>query len=45
MGKEYNGPKHFGLSGTALSRMIGFSAGAGFLLFGFDQGKSGLFLT
>ena len=29
MGKQYDGPKFFGLSGTALSRMIGFAAGAG----------------
>lgn len=29
MGKNYDGPKFFGLSGTALSRMIGAAAGAG----------------
>lgn len=38
MGKNYGGPKYWGLSGTALSQMIGVAAGAGFLLFGFDQG-------
>jgi hypothetical protein len=37
MGKDYDGKKFFGLSGLALSRMIGFAAGAGFLLFGYDQ--------
>lgn len=45
MGKDYNGPKYFGLSGTALSRMIGFAAGSGFLLFGYDQGVMGGLLT
>lgn len=34
---NYHGPKFWGLSGQPLSRMIGFAAGAGFLLFGFDQ--------
>lgn len=47
MGKSsnYDGPKYFGLSGLALSRMIGFAAGAGFLLFGYDQGVMGSLLT
>ncbi|UZJ51037.1 hypothetical protein CBS101457_000357 [Exobasidium rhododendri] len=45
MGKDYTGPKYFGLSGTALSRMVGFAAGAGFLLFGYDQGVMGSLLT
>lgn len=29
--KDYDGPKYFGLSGVALSRMIGIAAGAGFV--------------
>lgn len=43
--KNYDGPKYFGLSGLALSRMIGVAAGAGFLLFGYDQGVMGGLLT
>ncbi|KAN0060267.1 hypothetical protein ACQY0O_007596 [Thecaphora frezii] len=42
---EYDGPTFMGLSGTRLSQMIGFSAGAGFLLFGYDQGVMGSLLT
>ncbi|CAO1633893.1 unnamed protein product [Sympodiomycopsis kandeliae] len=38
-------PTYFGLSGISLSRMIGFAAGAGFLLFGYDQGVMGGLLT
>jgi hypothetical protein len=45
MGKVYNGPKFFGLSGMALSRAIGFAAGSGFFLFGYDQGLMGSLLT
>jgi hypothetical protein len=41
MTSEYDGPRYFGLSGTSLSRMIGFAAGSGFLLFGYDQGEPG----
>lgn len=43
--KNYDGPKYFGLSGLALSRMIGVAAGAGFLLFGYDQGVMNSLLT
>ncbi|CAO1617459.1 unnamed protein product [Parajaminaea phylloscopi] len=42
---DYHGPKYLGLSGAPLSRMIGFAAGAGFLLFGFDQGVMSALLT
>jgi hypothetical protein len=45
MGKMYNGPKFFGLSGMALSQAIGFAAGSGFFLFGYDQGLMGSLLT
>lgn len=42
---NYHGPKYWGLSGNSLSRMIGFAAGSGFLLFGFDQGVLSGLLT
>lgn len=42
---SYDGPKFFGLSGANLSRMVGFAAGAGFLLFGYDQGVMSALLT
>jgi MFS family permease len=42
---EYDGPKYVGLSGTSLSRMIGFAACAGFCLLGYDQGVMGGLLT
>lgn len=49
MGKKskstYDGPKYWGLSGAPLSRMIGIAAGAGFLLFGYDQGVMSGLLT
>lgn len=34
-----------GLSGAKLSRIIGVASGAGFLLFGYDQGVMGSLLT
>lgn len=47
MGKDktYTGKTFLGLSGNKLSQMIGFAAGVGFLLFGYDQGVMGSLLT
>lgn len=44
-GQAWNGRKYMGLSGPRLSRMIGVASGAGFLLFGYDQGVMGSLLT
>lgn len=44
-GKSKSGPKFYGLRGVWLHRSIGFIAGMGFLLFGYDQGVMGGLLT
>ncbi len=42
---KWEGKKFMGLSGVALQQTIGIAAGAGFLLFGYDQGVMGSLLT
>lgn len=43
--KNFVPPKYLGLSGSRLSAAIGLAAGAGFLMFGYDQGVMGSLFT